>query len=161
MKTSAIFQSAERYMLQAFYKFHATPHAASDNAPDTWPALQAWANSHKLGRDPLPIFSGGCEQTIYSSPENNHTFRAWHDTIHLQHGLDFSREGELAAAKEHYRELLAVGAPFEVRYTILADTAGQFLYHEKNGRHVINQRRFVEACLHHGIETVIDSGIQF
>lgn len=161
MNTEQIFKSAEQYMLKAFYRFHATPHAACDDAPDTWQALQEWASSHKLGRDPLPVFSGGCEHTIYTCPENNITFRAWHDTIHLRHGLDFSRDGELTAAKEHYRELLAIGAPFEVRYTILADTAGQFLYHEKHGQHVINQRRFVDACLHHGIETVINSGIQF
>lgn len=46
----------------------------------------------KTGR--VIVSSANSEHTIYSHPEINVAFRAWHDYIHITQGLKFTRKGE-------------------------------------------------------------------
>lgn len=43
----------------------------------------------------LVIWSGGSDTTIYNDKLVNYSFRAYHDKLHLETGLDFSVESEI------------------------------------------------------------------
>lgn len=40
------------------------------------------------------VWSGGSDYSIYTSPEVNWAFRAWHDYIHITMGATFTKAGE-------------------------------------------------------------------
>lgn len=61
----------------------------SSLAPDTWEKTQA-----SFETDKLIVWSGASDATIYSTAVANWYFRAWHDSIHLKYGFDFSLHGE-------------------------------------------------------------------
>lgn len=161
MTIQRLFNTTEQFVHRAFSTFHNVPFKPVQDAPDDHSALLAWASSHVIGRDPLPVYNGASQNTIYSDAYSNYVFRAWHDCLHITHVKNFSRDGELFIAEKHAEELHLIGAPASVIRVMWCDTAGQFLYHEKHNEHVSNQRRFVEACLQHGLDTIIDSGIKF
>ena len=135
-----------------------------DNAPGFYPTLQApnsytdlkeWAEQNDYHALPMPVFSGGSEDTIYSTPDINYAFRAWHDSIHLEQELDFTTNNELAVASIHYREVLKYGLengyPLGECVTaarlIYADVAGQVMYYDKYGDFVKDQEQFVNEFL--------------
>ena len=73
-----------------------------DDAPQTYTQLKALLDTGKR----LIVWSGGCEQIIYTHPNINVAFRAWHDHCHWMGGYDFSLEGEIAACDLQCRQLL-------------------------------------------------------
>lgn len=139
-----------RKALRTFYPN--TRYFPSENAPNTWRDLK--------GADLacLPVFSGGCDHTIYISPAYNWAFRAWHDSIHISKGLGFSYLDELAVAKEHLCQLELIRAPEHVKRAVWYDVAGQVEYYYKNGCFVVNQKAFVQDCLAYGLEYAIEKG---
>jgi len=83
----------------------APKHFGTHNAPSTYAALeQAWAKAQRTN-SPFPVYSGGCESTIYGAPEDNYAFRAWHDSIHIALKAGFDVIGESAVANEQLRQL--------------------------------------------------------
>jgi len=138
-------------LLEAVILARAPAHYATPDAPSTLEDLRtAWANRGARG---LPVFDGGCERTIYSSPAVNHAFRAWHDSIHVEHGFTFDGRGEFCAACVHWDELTAAGLPFADVYAMHADVWGQFLYADRHdGEFPRDQAAFVAACFARGIE---------
>ena len=62
----------------------------SSLAPDTWTKTQASFATAGI----VTVWNGASESTLYSKPAVNFAFRAWHDSIHLKHGNDFSLRGE-------------------------------------------------------------------
>jgi len=115
----------------------------SDNAPNTWEDLQADYKKHGI----ITVFAGACERSIYNNVDVNHAFRAWHDKIHLEHGLSFSYEDELEVARIHCAALPKYAD------VLWADVAGQVWYYYKYGKYVKDQAAFVNAfitCYNYG-----------
>lgn len=142
----------ERYAasqaLESFILASAPPHYATPDAPDTLDKLRAAA---ALG-GPLPVFDGGCDETIYSRPEVNHAFRAWHDSLHLLHGAAFDLEGERALALEHDRLAEVAGLGLEDRQALWCDLWGQAVYAANHdGAFPEDQAAFVFAAMRDGI----------
>lgn len=123
-------------------------------APNSWSRLQAFVYVLD-GYGSLPVFSGSCDQTIYNNATENVTFRAWHDCIHLQHGLSFQVEAEKQVGKIHCDQLRAIGAPVHVINAVYFDVVGQIEYHSQTREFVKNQREFVQNCIIHGLEKAI------
>ncbi len=145
------------WIKRAFDTFYFVPFQAVEDAPETFKDLKAWADAH--GFDPetrkhnpvMPVYAGGSDATISGSAEGNHVFRAWHDCIHLQHGLGFSKADELAVAAIHCEQLRAIRAPQSVINAVWCDAAGQVLHYYKYRKFVKDQAAFVEECLNTGI----------
>ncbi len=179
-ETTAIAGMPGRYTaspaLEAFIMRRAPAHYATDKDP-----FSGNSGSPNLGRmidryevckrtnAPFPVWSGGCERTIYSAPEVNHAFRAWHDSVHAELGAGFDREGEFAVAIEQYRELgraivgqTAPGLVEDDQRALWADVWGQFLYSEKHGgQFPDDQAAFVQAALDHGLAVASAATMEF
>ncbi len=83
----------------------------------------------------------------------NHAFRAWHDSLHLQHGAAFDLEGERALALEHDLLAEAAGLGLEDRRALWCDLLGQAVYAANhNGAFPEDQSAFVYAAMQDGIE---------
>lgn len=138
----------------------APPHYPTPDAPNGAAELHAWAATHVPGVDPMPVYDGGCDRSIYSSPAGNHAFRAWHDLAHLSLGAGFDAAGELMVAVYHVEIARAHGLSDLACRALWADTWGQFRYGQVHGLDVFvdDQRTFVLDCLAFGIETVVTSG---
>lgn len=131
----------ERTILKNAPRHHATP-----DAPNTWKDLRAWWEAKGRHGESMPVFDGGCDQTIYSQPYINHAFRAWHDKIHLENNLNFSQTGEAQTAFIH----MAACDNETDALTIFADVYGQVLYYQKTGQFVENQAEFVGQFIKQG-----------
>jgi len=72
------------------------PHyfVAEDRGPEG--VLQAYDNNQ-----PIPVYTGDSDDTIWGEPEYNWLFRAQHDTLHLRHGIPFTLMGEYRVAELH------------------------------------------------------------
>ena len=158
----SIKASLVRYWIKrAFEAHYGVPFHATEEAPESFAGLKEWA--HSSGFDPLnraenpsmPVFAGGSDDTISGNAEGNHLFRAWHDCIHLQHGLSFSKGDELAVAALHCEQLRSVRAPQSVIDAVWCDTAGQVLHYYKYKEFVVDQAAFVEECLNAGIDVAL------
>lgn len=161
------------WMEKAFDHTGLIDYAPDENAPGTWEELQEYKYLTVLTPEEafcwdslpyLPVYDGGCENTIYGAPEYNYMFRAWHDSLHLRHDLDFSVKGELRTALRHQTALMQVGAPVDVRRAFWADTAGQVQYNEITGEFPTNQVNFVRLYLGIGkdalLKLVADYGVR-
>lgn len=113
------------------------------DAPNTFPDLMRAHRECCLSGAPLPVFNGGCEDTIYGTPEANYAFRYMHDTVHVLMGLEFDVADETAAARAQLR-MLGPLTKEEIR-TFLIDSAGQALYHVMTGEFVEDQATFVQS----------------
>ena len=147
--------------LCAFVCNVAPPHYATPDAPDSWLMLQLWHNSTAAVDAPLPVFDGGCENTIYPDAATNHAFRAWHDSLHLANNYSFSREDEIKVGLIHMQQARRAGLSQRDQDMLVADTIGQIEYYYKFGRYVVNQAKFVSDVLNLGLKQVLDSGVTY
>lgn len=139
--------------LEAFILASAPAHYATPDAPSTFEALRAAADACEASGSPLPVWDGGCDRTIYSRPEVNHAFRAWHDKLHLQHGAAFDATGEMALACAHVEAARRAGLSERDCFALFADVWGQFVYAFHHGGDFPNdQAAFVAACFSIGID---------
>lgn len=160
-RTEAILpnrKTMEYWVVKAFGTEY--PHLANmwrfdPDAPQSWQGLQRWASRATIGLDPLPVFDGACSQSIYTV-RGNGFFRAWHDYLHLAHGLSFRPEDEEAVGRHHCATLTWVHAPYAVVKAVEADTIGQTRYYWATGDFVDDQVAFVKDCLARGIDAVIE-----
>lgn len=76
----------------------------SNLAPDTWEKTQASFAPAGI----VTVWSGASNATVYSSPRANWLFRAWHDSMHLAYGLDFSLAGEERACERQTAQVYKV-----------------------------------------------------
>lgn len=94
------------------------------------------------------VWSGGCNDTIYFSPEYNHWFRFVHDYTHYELGADFSPEGECQVHSEILEQLANDGMSWLARMLYIVDTYGQTYYGvQTEGQYVTNQRLFAHNRL--------------
>jgi len=119
----------------------------SDTAPETYEELIAHLDAG--GR--MVVYSGGSQLTIYSDPEVNFAFRAWHDWCHWRGRHDFSHGGERAACAmqgDHLITLYGESAQTLRWWRILhAEIIGQRDYFDRHGEFPEDQRAFVAAYL--------------
>jgi hypothetical protein len=125
------------------------PYEPSEDAPSTYSELireyNACLSSNKRK---FRVYSGGCETSIYGSPEANHAFRYMHDFLHctLQQGFDLY--GETKVARQQGRMLGCMSV--EDGWTFGIDTIGQALYSFlAGGRFLEDQEAFVHWCYEH------------
>jgi hypothetical protein len=119
---------------------------ACEDAPSTYDGLvRVWHG--KLAGAPLPVYSGGCEATIYGAPEVNHAFRAWHDAVHVRLGAAFTVEGEVRTALAQLWQARYLGASKLDLARLRADTIGQVAYFVRTGGFVKDQARYVAHVL--------------
>lgn len=117
---------------------HAPPRfTIADDAPQTWAELQR----RTLADGRLTVWSGASEGTIYGSPAGNYAFRAWHDSLHLARGLDFSPASDYAIADVHAKCM----PDKDSAMAVYADVAGQTAYYARWGEFPVNQQAFVLA----------------
>lgn len=58
-----------------------------------------------LGDGMLVVSALHSDRTIFSSPEGNYAFRAWHEQRHLSENAEFDRQGELMVHSAMRRDL--------------------------------------------------------
>lgn len=140
----------------AFTEFERVVHAmvaelmpdgfdVSADAPDTFEGLQA----HYAATGRVLVWNGASGQTIFSTPEANYAFRAWHDFTHLKFHTNFTLTGEAQTCDAQIADMLeTVGRWTWILAPILqAEIVGQALYEAKHGKFPVNQRAFTVAYL--------------
>ncbi len=118
----------------------------SPNAPQDYDSLVS--HYDKTGR--VLVWNGASGATIFSDPEVNFAFRAWHDSKHITARLPFTRAGELAALELQKADVRAIytGATADSFCAFLdAEIRGQFDYCEKHGAFPVRQAAFALAYL--------------
>ena len=139
--------------LQAFILSRAGDYVAVDR--DTLPEVQAMIDLN-YEPDMMPVWSGGCERTIYSAPAVNHAFRAWHDRLHIRLGAAFNADGEFRVACAHVAEARKAGLSDADCCALWADVWGQFRYAETHGGEFpANQDIFVAAVFRRCLDAAI------
>lgn len=133
---NALFPSVELEIFKAVARLGLT-FEVRDDAPNTFEALKAQCPGRHL-----IVWSGGSDNTVWSSPQVNYAFRAWHDYIHVQYGIPFTLEGEREVARIQCRSLSALGQAL-----IQAEVEDQAEHFIKTGEFVADQRAFVLAKL--------------
>ena len=153
--------------LCAFVRKQAPPHYATSDAPSSWAELQAW-NQRWLDSARaygtcyvLPVFDGGCENTVYPDNATNYAFRAWHDSLHLANGYSFSREDEIKVGLIHMQQARRAGLAQRDLDVLIADTIGQIEYYHRHKQFVKNQARFVTDVLARGLLAVLNSNLEY
>lgn len=109
-------------------------YCVSESAPNTFEELKEQCTTETIS-----VYSGGCSKTIYSTPEVNLAFRAWHDYVHLNSNLNFSKESEIEVAKIQCAQCTNE----EDKRLLWADIAGQVWYYYKFSTFVFDQKAFV------------------
>ena len=90
--------------------------------------IEAYGNN-----EPMPIWEGASENTIWGRPDYNIMFRALHDTIHMRYECDFSLEGELKASRIQGEICDILNLPV-LKIIMHIETAGQALYYDEHGK---------------------------
>jgi len=161
-----------RYALSAYVLRVAPSHTPVPDAPSSWEALRAWNNARTTGREPIPVWNGASDSTawVHDTIEPaviNYAFRAWHDSTHLKHGHDFTRDGERAVALRHLEQVhedprlwldLLDFCPVDQRLAVFdamqrllwAETEGQQAYYEKWGAFPEDQGAFAREYVING-----------
>lgn len=140
--TQPLFPALEAFILRA-----APAHVAVDHAPENLAELNAWAAGRSSLDEPLPVWNGASETSIYSSPEVNFAYRAWHDWTHLQLQADIDQAGEYQVSLHHLRDAAHAGVPADELAALWADSHGQNEYYARHGDFVVDQRAFVLAYI--------------
>lgn len=145
--------------LERFIKYIAPPHVAVADAPDSYTKLMRQRGLLYMGQ-PLPVYNGGCDRTIYSNASVNYAFRAWHDKIHITHELDFSPAGEQGVLAVHLYQMGQYAREFHLVpddfSAVIADVLGQVMYYQKAKAFVDNQAGFVSDARQRGILNAIE-----
>ena len=140
------------------YRIEAAP---CDPGPSTFDDLLASVESIRCERtgaligQRIQVWSGASDRTIWSSPEMNHLFRAWHDSVHILLDAEFDPRGERRVSE--YQCAMIDGAA--ERAVLWAETEGQQGYRARWGSYPADQRSFVRDCIVYGLATTIDRGI--
>lgn len=127
--------------------------ATQDESDGPWQPGWSFENGRQVAR--IPVWEGGSDRTIWSSPSVNHAFRALHDYEHILQCAGFDVQGESYVARAQAAKLCTSKAE---RVILLAETMGQIYYHERWGRFPTDQRAFVVRCVRVGMFQAVDMG---
>ena len=139
----SVFVAKQAIRLEDYLGFGFCP---TPNAPSSFEEVLTAFEFSEDFRHPFPVYSGACDNTIYLTPHHNQCFRFWHDCLHIELGEDFTHEGELAVAEEHYEAVVrAFGAGSIEAMLMYEDTVGQLDHFKETGGFVENQLDFAIA----------------
>ena len=116
---------------------------AADLAPNTYEEL---LEDVRLNAGHITVWSGGSDRTVYGNPTVNHAFRAWHDSIHVGRGWDFTMTGEKLVAATQATTAFAAGHT-DLAKVLLADVVGQAEYYGIHGAFPEDQIGFIQSYL--------------
>jgi hypothetical protein len=141
--------------LEAFILARAPEHYPTPYAPSSLADLERYRYSVAL-----PVSGEHSALTIYSCPEVNYAFRAWHDRLHIELNAEFDADGELAVARAHeqaVRDAIKQGQLTELDCCALFfEVWGQFRYaQEHGGSFPTDQSAFVASCFSDGLSAAI------
>ena len=122
-----------------------------DEPMDSYRTLQR----HFDDTNRLLLSTVGCETSIYRFTGNMH-FRAWHEYCHVSWRKGFDTESELFIVEQQYQVLVGMGLSDEALCIFQADTEGQILYYAKHKEFLKDQTRFINLCLHVGINSAVE-----
>ncbi len=123
-------------------------YRATEFGISSWPDLKVQWRLSMLNNEPLPVWSGGSDKTVYLTPEINHAGRYWHDATHIRLQADFSLAGELKVAAAQIELASMWFGPGSLEVLLLtADTVGQALHYAKSGMFVEDQLAFAKAFI--------------
>jgi hypothetical protein len=123
----------------------------SCNAPSSFKALKEQSLKSKI----INVEKAGLANCMYSHASINACFRFYHDVTHLECGHGFDIHGEQIISEVHARHGKDYGLSSLALKVLEAETLGQILYYEKQGKFVVNQRAFIDTCLRKGIQTAV------
>lgn len=120
-------------------------HTVSERAPATFAEIMRQG-------DPLTVWSGASDGTIYDDPAVNWAFRAWHDATHIAGQYNFTLAGEIATCEAQLIKLRETFPRFPARWeTILrAEIIGQAQYAARFGSFPTDQAAFIREALTNG-----------
>lgn len=118
-------------------------YEVSDNAPDTFEGIVQHYND--MGK--LLVWSGASDNTIFSNPQSNYAFRAWHDFCHIRANADFTPSGERQAMLMQMRmvsdlEHLSMKAKAICAEFLKCEVMAQLAYEAQHGSFPSNQKQF-------------------
>lgn len=106
----------------------------TEQAPNSFEDLQEAYKHSALTHDPLPVFSGASDNTIYTSKEGNWAFRFWHDITHVANGLAFTLAEEVECSSIQAEQVSKYFGTDSLEYRLfVADTIGQSVYAALHG----------------------------
>lgn len=146
----------EQFVHNRAPKFHPDP-----NGPARFRDLMDWWKHKGMHGQSMPVFDGGCQDSIWSSDEMICAYRAFHDHRHCMLHKNFQEPGEWRVALDHIKEARSAGLGDEDCRALLCWHWGQVKYYWTHKDYVHNTGRFVAACMEKGIKTVLDSGEKF
>jgi len=125
-------------------RFPPIPYRLTDTDGGPEAVVEAYRNNQ-----PIPVYTGDSDNTIWGSPEMNWLVRAHHDSIHLLYNVPFTKLGEYTAAEisSALAELMGLK---ELARTIRVDIAG-FSAHEAD------TNEFAEQTLAKDLLSLIDN----
>lgn len=111
-------------------------------------ASEAPSNERDLFNSPsLIVWDGASDNTIWDDASVNYAFRALHDALHLNTGLGFSVDEEIAIGRIQANQYVGLLADL-----VYLEVAGQAEYYKQNGVFVANQKQFtLQALLEQGM----------
>ena len=118
-----------------------------------YPGYLSAADTDRLEGFRVPVDSANSEETIWSSPEANYLFRAWHDATHYNLGAELDIDGERAVAEAQCRFFTGTN-----REILWAETFGQVEYFKRWGVFPKWQRDFVRDAVGFGIDRTVGGG---
>ena len=123
-------------------------YEGAENAPNSYNEVLNEFNQAKQNGGRVRVYSGACENTIYTAAPVNLAFRFWHDYLHYKNEFDFSRTGEELTAFIHCGQVAARFGLGSIEYQLIqADTFGQVEYFWDVGGFVENQLNFAAQKL--------------
>lgn len=128
----------------------APAHIARPEAPSTFAELM------RAGVNPLPVWDGASDATIYGDARVNHAARAWHDSAHVRGLFDWTPEGEAQACELQCRDILLCypQAPKLWLDTLRAEVNGQVQFFTTTGVFPSDQKALVVEILRSNGHTI-------
>lgn len=117
-------------------------------APDTYEKVCSEFHACKRrDRQSFRVWSGACDQTVFTTPEGNYAFRFCHDVLHHAiAGFEFSFDDEVSSGMEWVKAVAnEFGADSLEAAIAYADTVGQSTHAHQTGAFPVNQLAFVQA----------------
>ncbi len=130
----------------------APKHFASADSPTTFEAVKKQAEPYGI----YHVFNGGSTDTMFSERKYQYAYRAWHDSIHMAHELDFSKESELLVARLQEKIALKHGINPRDAKILRLDLETHIYYYYAKGEHPVKQIELITDCLNNGLSATIN-----
>ena len=124
-----IFPKVTLEMATVAFDYGLVPFVLVDDGGDSAfeRVVEKWDND-----EPIPIWTGASEGTIWGGRLANWLFRVWHDSIHCKESVGFGLNGEIDAAIHHMEQARKMGYS-ELAAVCWLEVAGQASWHHATG----------------------------